>query len=51
MKRILRGRAIDYFAEACDPEVTGRALQLLEDDRHDVIVAYHQEYDDEMHAT
>jgi hypothetical protein len=51
MERIFRDRAIDYFPEPYDGEVTDRVLRLLEAGRHDVIVAYHQEYDDAMHAT
>jgi hypothetical protein len=31
--------------------VTEKALSLVAADRHDLIVAYHQEYDDVMHAT
>jgi hypothetical protein len=49
--RIFRGRAVDYFSEAYDPEVTERTLQLLEEDRHDFVLAYHQEYDDTLHRT
>ena len=30
--------------------MTARAVSLVEADGHDVIVAYHQEYDDAMHA-
>jgi hypothetical protein len=48
---IFRGRDIDYFTERYDPEVTDRVLALLQEDRHDLIVAYHQEYDDTLHAT
>jgi len=46
---IFRERAIDYFSEVHDPEVTARAVQLLEEDRHDVIVVYEQAYDDALH--
>ncbi len=49
--RIFRNRQLDYFSETYDQEVTQRAIQLLEMDRHDLIVAYHQEYDDLMHKT
>jgi hypothetical protein len=48
--RIFRGRALDYFSEKYDPWVTEKALSLIAADRHDLIVAYHQEYDDVMHA-
>jgi hypothetical protein len=49
--RIFRGRALDYFSQKYDPWVTEKALSLVAADRHDLIVAYHQEYDDVMHAT
>lgn len=51
MDRVFRGRDIDYFPERYDPEVTDRVLHLLDAGTHDVIVAYHQEYDDVMHQT
>ena len=31
--------------------MTEKALALVAADRHDLVVAYHQEYDDVMHAT
>ena len=48
---IFRGRDMAYFSEEYDPQVTARALRLLESDEHDFILAYHQEYDDSLHAT
>jgi hypothetical protein len=48
--RIFRGRALDYFSEKYDPWVTEKAMSLVAADRHDLVVAYHQEYDDVMHA-
>ena len=48
---IFRDRAMDYFSEPYDAEVTERVISLLKDNRHDFILAYHQEYDDTMHAT
>lgn len=48
---IFRGRDIDYYSEPYDPDVAARAVALLEADQHDFILAYHQEYDDVMHAT
>jgi hypothetical protein len=51
MERIFRDRAIEYFSEPHDREVTDRVLRLLDGGRHHLIVAYHQEYDDAMHAT
>ena len=49
--RIFRGRDLDYFSEPYDPDVTVRTLSLLKENHHDVILVYHQEYDDTMHAT
>ena len=49
--RIFRGRELGYFSEPDDPAVTDRALSLLESNHHDVILAYHQEYDDTLHRT
>ena len=49
--RIFRDRAIDYFSEDYDPDVTRRVVSLLSKDQHSFILVYHQEYDDQMHAT
>lgn len=51
IERIFRERPLDYFSEPYDPEVTARALELLTADQHDFILVYHQEYDDQLHAT
>lgn len=48
---IFRDRKLDYLSEAYDPEAEARALQLLEDDSHDLVLVYHQEYDDVMHGS
>lgn len=48
---IFRQRELDHFSEDYDPEVTARALALLEQGEHDFILAYHQEYDDTLHRT
>jgi hypothetical protein len=48
---LFRDRAIDYFSEPYDDEVTARALTLLAEDAHDLVVVYHQEYDDQVHQT
>ena len=48
---IFRGRNIDYFSEDYDLQVTDRTEQLISDDRHDVVLAYVQEYDDTLHRT
>ena len=47
---IFKGRPVAYFSEAYDRQVTDRALALLAAGAHDVILAYHQEYDDLLHA-
>jgi len=49
--RLFRDRALDYFSERYDPEVTETTLRLLEADGHDFVLAYHQEYDDTLHRT
>jgi hypothetical protein len=49
--RLFLERAMDYCPERYDAEATARALALLEEGRHDVIVVYHSAYDDTMHAT
>ncbi len=48
---IFRGRDIDYFTEKHDEGVTKRVSFLLDDNDYDFILAYHQEYDDALHAT
>ena len=51
MDVIFRNRAIDYFSEEDDAAVLERTLSLLDDGRHDFILAYNQEYDDALHRT
>ncbi|MGC9367354.1 MAG: alkaline phosphatase family protein [bacterium] len=48
---IFRERKIDYFSEQYDPQVTDRIQDLIKTGRHDLILAYHQEYDDMLHKT
>jgi hypothetical protein len=48
---IFRGRRMDYYSEEYDPQVETRVLNLLADFDYDLIVAYHQEYDDLMHGS
>lgn len=48
---IFKGRNLDYFSEASDQAVTGRALALIAAGAHDFILAYHQDYDDILHAS
>ena len=49
MEVLFKGRGIDLYAGADDQDVTACALRLIEADRHDLIIAYHQEYDDTLH--
>jgi hypothetical protein len=51
MDIIFRNRPIDYFSEQDDAAVLTRTLRLLEEDKHDFIVSYNQEYDDALHQT
>jgi hypothetical protein len=48
---IFRDRAVDYESPSYDPLVTARTLELVTAAEHEVIVAYHQEYDDLLHET
>ena len=48
---IFRNRQIDYFSEVYDEDVTRKTIELIKSDKHDFILAYHQEYDDIMHKT
>lgn len=48
---IFRGRAADSYIEEYDPDVTARTLELMRRDEYDLILAYHQEYDDTLHRT
>jgi hypothetical protein len=47
---IFRNRPVEYFSLKYDCWVTEKVLQLMREDRHELIIAYHQEYDDVMHA-
>ncbi len=51
MDIIFRNRDLCYFSEDYDPEVEARTIELIQEGKHDLIVAYHQEYDDTMHKT
>lgn len=48
---IFDGRDMDYYRLPYDEQVNEKAMELIEEDRHDVILVYNQEYDDAMHAT
>ena len=47
---IFRGRDLDYFTEENDEAVTRKTIEVLQEDKHDLLVVYHQEYDDTLHA-
>jgi hypothetical protein len=51
MDIIFRNRAIDYFTQDSDLQVTELALELVRAGKHDFIVSYNQEYDDTLHRT
>ncbi len=51
MDTIFRNRDIDYYSEDDDSAVESRASGLIEQDRHDLVVAYQQAYDDCLHRT
>jgi hypothetical protein len=48
---VFRNRKIDYYTEEYDPQVESRVLNILKTADYDFILAYHQEYDDLMHAS
>lgn len=49
MEVLFKQRQIDILSGADDEAVAACALELIGADRHDLIVAYHQEYDDTLH--
>jgi hypothetical protein len=51
MAMIYQKRPIDYHIMPYDGEVITETVQLIKEDKHDVIVAYNQEYDDMIHRT
>ena len=51
MAMVYLNRDIDYYLETYDDAATEKALQLIEEDRYDLIVVYNQEYDDMIHRT
>lgn len=48
---IFRGREVSYYSEPSDQDVTARALALIAGGAHDCVLAYHQNYDDILHAS
>lgn len=49
--RIFAERPIDYYLMPYDSEVIEKSLELIKEDKYDVIEVYNQEYDDVMHRT
>ena len=49
--RIFAERDIDYYLMKYDDEVVEKALELIAEDKYDVIEVYNQEYDDKMHRS
>ncbi len=50
MDLIFRGRAISYFSMPDDFAVEEQAMNLMNSENYDVVVAYQQAYDDNLHA-
>ena len=48
---IFLNRSMDYFIYDTVDEVNAKAHELIEADRHDVIVVYNADYDAQMHRT
>lgn len=48
---IFRNREIDYYSEPYDKEVEDKVIELLKEDKYDLILAYNQSYDDTMHSS
>jgi predicted AlkP superfamily pyrophosphatase or phosphodiesterase len=46
---IFRERNIEYFSEQYDEDVLLRAIGLVKENRHNLIIVYQQEYDDLLH--
>lgn len=49
--KIFAERNIDYYLMPYDGEVLEKALELIKEDKYDVIEVYQQEYDDKMHRS
>ena len=48
---LFRERDLDYYTEKDDASVTKKTIEILEKDIHDLVIVYHQEYDDTLHRT
>lgn len=51
MALIFQNRPIDYYLTADDAGAVEKGLELIGEDRHDLVVVYNQEYDDMIHDT
>ncbi|MDE5549206.1 MAG: alkaline phosphatase family protein [Clostridia bacterium] len=51
MSKIFNERDMDYYLEDYDEQVLAKALELIEQDKYDLICVYNQEYDDVMHRS
>lgn len=51
MSKIFNERDMDYYIEDYDGQVVTKALELIEQDKYDLICVYNQEYDDVMHRS
>lgn len=51
MHKLFLGRDMDYYPCANDAEVIRVALDVIRQDKHDLICVYNQEYDDVMHRS
>ena len=51
MSKIFNERDMDYYLEDYDQEAVAKALELIEQDKYDLICVYNQEFDDVMHRS
>ena len=49
MAKIFLERDMDYYLYDTVDEVTAKALELIREDRYDLLVVYHENYDSTMH--
>ncbi|MDE6758114.1 MAG: alkaline phosphatase family protein [Clostridia bacterium] len=51
MSKIFNERDMDYYIEDYDDTAVAKALELIEQDKYDLICVYNQEFDDVMHRS
>ena len=51
MSKIFNERDMDYYLEDYDGQAVAKALELIEQDKYDLICVYNQEFDDVMHRS